>query len=452
MKFIVINFDTIAKRISKLRHNLDRNLEFDYRADISQISSFKLTLGYRVNNTERKSLLFVHHSSAHGGAGKSMLKAIDSLNCYYDIVLAYPVGFSIPKSFENYNIRIVEYNTRPVLFPCYSGGSSLLSIGALRFFLERRKFEIQITSIIKDVQPDLVLLNSITLAYLGRTIEACNTKVLCFVRETVNARMSLVRRVYLKWLNYFDMVFFISAYDQRMFSGLNANSSVLRNTYDACDALGNGPVDKFDQNDTNPLKVLYVGGDSVIKGYFNLLKVCRKLYAQGANSLEPSYRFTVCGNIGSDDGSLKGRCVKYVKSMITRAIFPNIDEAIANGWLIMVGEVESLKLHYWATDVVFLPIQKPHQQRPIFEAGAEGKPVLVPDFDCLLESLEDGITGLFYNHIDIYSALQSLERFASDRALVHKMGAAGRLKSEKDHSFESYRKNILKHVAALVGN
>jgi glycosyltransferase involved in cell wall biosynthesis len=416
------------------------------------MSRLKLTLEYSMSNTERGKLLFVHHSSAHGGAGKSMLKAIDSLSCQYDIVLAYPVGFSIPESFKKYNIETIEYNIRPVLFPCYSGGSSLLSIGTLRFLLERKKFEIQISSIVKSVRPDLVLLNSITLAYLGRSIEACNTKALCFVRETIGTRMSIVRKVYLKWLSYFDMVFFISTYDQRVFSDLSVNSSVLRNTYDACAEVIKDPIDESDLSGANPLKVLYVGGDSVIKGYFNLLKVCRELYAQESDSLKPRYQFTVCGNIGIGGGSLKGRCVKYIKSIMTRAIFPNIDEAIANGWLIMVGEVETLKLHYMTTDVVFLPIQKPHQQRPIFEAGAESRPVLVPDFDCLFGSLEDGITGLFYNHVNIYSAIKSLEVFALDRTLVTKMGASGRLKSEKDHSFESYRKNIMTNVTDLVGH
>lgn len=398
----------------------------------------------------KKKLLFLHHSSAHGGAGISMLNAINALKNYYNVVLAYPVGWSGADNDDIIDIQKVPYRFQPTLFPCYSGGANLFSLSTLRFLCRKKEFEKEITGIISQIEPDLVVVNSITLAYLARSVKISNLKSVCFVRETITHNSVLLKKIYLGWLKHFDMVFFISNYDQICFSNLDTPSEVLKNTCSNVTSLSVNSKICSVSHEPQPLKILYVGGSSRIKGYYFLLKVCKKLFDQEKKSFKPKYQVTICGDINKVTTSVRGRIVGYVRFILTKFIFKDFQKAVKLEWLIITGELDTVTQQYRATDLVFLPIQKQHQQRPIFEAGAEAKPVVVPDFECLYESVDDYASGFFYDHNDPNSAIECFGRFVADRNLSNQMGLIAKQKAEKDHSVSLYSEKLLFHINKMT--
>lgn len=397
-----------------------------------------------------QTILFIHHSSSHGGAGISMVKAIQALSDQYKIAVAYPAGWPVPESLKAIGIQLLVYESIPALFPLYSGGSGFLSLGALQFIQKKNRFRAELMALVEEVKPNIVLVNSITLSYLGRSIGSDSIKYGCFVRETVDAHAVFVRRIYKHFLNKYDHVFFISKYDQKVFSALNTDTSVVRNTYDVSlyDEQQDGVVTK--NNYGEPLKILYLGGDSYIKGYFNLLKVGKRLFSDEQKLDKRRFVFTICGHMGNGNFTYMSKIKSFLKSLYAKSIFPNVDDAIQNGFFNVIGEVDSLANQYLNSDVVFLPIVKPHQQRAVFEAGVFYKPVIVPRFECLLEGVSDGVTGIFFDSKDSCSAIEAFDSLVCNRGLIEKMGFAGRHKAELNHSFEVYKKNLLAAIDRVL--
>ena len=390
-----------------------------------------------------QTILFIHHSSSHGGAGISMVKAIQALSHQYKIVVAHPAGWRVPESLKTNGIQLLVYESIPALFSSYSGGSRLFSLATLQFIRKKNRFRAELMALVEEVKPNIVLVNSITLSYLGRSIGSESIKYGCFVRETIHPYAFFVKRMYKYFLNKYDHVFFISKYDQKVFSAINTDTSVVRNTYDAslCDEQHDGVVTTNNYNE--PLKILYLGGDSYIKGYFNLLKVCKRLFSEEQKSGKRRFVFTICGNMENGNSTYISKIKSFLKSLYAKSIFPNVDDAIQNGFFNVVGEVDSLANQYHNSDVVFLPIVKPHQQRAVFEAGVFYKPVIAPRFECLFEGISDGVTGIFFDSKDCWSAIEAFDSLVCNRGLIGKMGLAGRHKAELNHSFEVYKKDLL---------
>tara|TARA_B110000902_G_scaffold255273_1_gene320407 strand:- start:658 stop:1038 length:381 start_codon:yes stop_codon:yes gene_type:complete len=126
-----------------------------------------------------------------------------------------------------------------------------------------------------------------------------------------------------------------------------------------------------------------------------------------------------------------------------------MDNAIKQGFIKIIGELDSLSEQYASSDVVFLPIEKPHQQRSIFEAGLFCKPVIVPNFDCLVEGVTDGVSGFLYQSEDTYSAIKAFERLHCDRSLIGKMGLKGNERAVENHSFKVYQQTLITRINAI---
>jgi glycosyltransferase involved in cell wall biosynthesis len=88
---------------------------------------------------------------------------------------------------------------------------------------------------------------------------------------------------------------------------------------------------------------------------------------------------------------------------------------------------------YASADVVAFPATRPHQARPILEAGAMAKPVVASDFSNLREFVGDQQNGLLVPPGDANAIANALRAILTDQNLARRLGE------------ENYRRTIAVH-------
>ena len=173
-----------------------------------------------------KRVIVFHHFGGVGGAGKSLIDILLSIDSsVYDVTVVCP---SVPSDMvtliKSYNIKVIETVETPINFAHYNGGiHSLLSVRTLLNLLKLLLDMPKVEKIICELNPEIVIVNSMTLFHIGKIAQNREIKTICFHRETyikglIGARSAFIKRCL---SNYFNKVVFISQYD------LNQSSSVV---------------------------------------------------------------------------------------------------------------------------------------------------------------------------------------------------------------------------------
>ena len=76
-------------------------------------------------------------------------------------------------------------------------------------------------------------------------------------------------------------------------------------------------------------------------------------------------------------------------------------------------------------DVLISPFTIPHFSRPIMEAYACGKPVVVSDIDGMSEIVQEGVTGYLIPNNDSKALAECLNRLADERKVLKELGRNG---------------------------
>ncbi len=76
------------------------------------------------------------------------------------------------------------------------------------------------------------------------------------------------------------------------------------------------------------------------------------------------------------------------------------------------------------------------------EAAASGRPILVGDQDGSHEAVEEGISGYVMHSFDLDGLRDHILRLTHDAALRARLGAAGRARIEREHSYERFRDRV----------
>lgn len=90
---------------------------------------------------------------------------------------------------------------------------------------------------------------------------------------------------------------------------------------------------------------------------------------------------------------------------------------------------EEIPRRYAAADVFVLPSYNEGMSVATLEAMAAGLPIVVTRTGGSAELVEDGVNGLTFDWGDTHTLSQHLARFAADRHMGHRMGAASRARA-----------------------
>lgn len=398
-------------------------------------------------------VLILHHSGAIGGGTKSLVDVVDMLHDDFDIRVCAP---EVPSALASW-VRSKSTQFVPMTLPIpmynhYNGGSRLASRTFVMGLVHAWWFRSEWVKFLREVDADLVILNSAVLAPMGTIIRDAGAVSLMLVRETFPPKSrSLRTRCLYRTLNQsLDGVLFLTEHDRRMAGLSSPRTGVLR---DCVDDAALPRLSLFEARrelglPTSGFMVLFVGGDSPIKG----LDVVLDALLHVAN---PSIHVVIAGEMSGAIAAgaparrrvlRPGAPTRFHKELARRLL----DVTVANR-ITILGLQEDLAAAYAASDVVVVPATLPHQARPVFEAGICGLPVVVSDFAETKEIVTHGINGLVFTPRDPRALASQLDALASDDELTTQLGVRNREVTTIQHAMSLNQEVILRFIEQLLG-
>lgn len=226
---------------------------------------------------------------------------------------------------------------------------------------------------------DVVLANSMTLFWVGRIagLFGCDTGL--FHRETfVHGRWGFrAHAIKHELMHSFAGVAYISEFDRNQVGDDRPSSMVIT---DKVDLTLYASIGRSEARATLGLPerftVLYLGGPSELKGARVLLRASEELESE-----------IVVLMLGQ-------RTDSETPSPEARNEGTNANTSVAKGRVIPRPHSNDVHLYYLASDIVVFPSTRPHQARPIYEAGAAKRLVVISDFPQTKEFAQDKVNCL----------------------------------------------------------
>lgn len=391
-------------------------------------------------------VLVIHHSGDIGGGTLSCFDIIEALTeNEYKVSLLLPPGHSDARvQAEKLGIRVIPNNFNAITFDYYNGGSTFPRI-LLKFLFASRNRK-QWEKLFNTEKPDLVLLNSSVQWPMIKILNKSKIKVICFNRETLRGkRKSVINKIIAFNMQKASGVAFISCFDKKQW-GLTSvlNQTVIPDMVDKklfievfeqkeCRKKQNLKEDKF--------YVLYVGGMSEFKG--------AKVIIEAINKIEDKrIELLFLGDLGSDLKNLNW--IGKIRNRDRISFINSMNEYIQNndlmGRIHFAGKQTNMKDWYGASDVVVFPAIKAHQARPIYEAGAFRKPIVVSDFPNYKEHLVHGVNGFVFEPGNANELAKTIERLSNDIDLYGKIKDCNYKFIRNKHSSDIVNEKIINFI------
>lgn len=392
-----------------------------------------------------KKVLMIHHSGSIGGASLSLVHlslAMKQLSNEYSYTVYCPnQPPKVSQLLQSNCIKVIEYEHTPLIFDHYSGAKK--SIFSLRAWtniwnvIKKRSWD-EIKVIIQKEQPDIVMINSMTLVWLGPMLKKENVETICFHRETYINEIFNFRTNYIKKniKKYFDKIVFISQYDCDETGVVNGKKMIITDKVKLEDYHFSVRENVF-HNDR--FKILYMGGFSKLKGAHVILKAIKLLrkYEKNINLILLGYnRNKVNEKKLRYKLSYEGRMLNYIKRNKLENSITYVD---------YTTEPEKYLLE---SDLVVFPSVFPHQARPLYEAGAAQKPIIITNFKETSEFAIDKFNCLTFKRGNAADLTKQILSIMNDQLLVDQLVKNNYTLTNEQHNFNDLS-NQLKELLKI---
>lgn len=383
-----------------------------------------------------KKILIINHASTIGGAGKSLLDMVSNIDKSQFDIIVYSNNNSteINEILESMFIKVIRSYNSPLSFAHFSGSSfPFYSKSFLMNFLRVFRDSIKLKKIVVSINPDILIVNSMTLFWVGIISRNVNCRKICFFRETfvrgfIGFRTFIIR----KTLDYFfDDVVFISNYDRKLANLKKANSHII---YDKVDSL------KFDfskKNNRNidTFNILFLGGSTYLKGGHILLEALNYLEIKNYRLIIPISEFNkqnLLHERNKDTNKLK-----YILKKDDSYFFSKAYSQLKNKENIeFVPNVNEVEKYYEVANLVVFPAVSAHQTRLIYESGFAKRLILISDYPNIKEFLIDEINGFTFKSGDSKMLANKIDYIFShiNTKFIHSIIDNNFERSKKNHS------------------
>jgi len=401
----------------------------------------------------KKKILMIHHSGLIGGAG------ISFYNTWLALEEKYSVVSYIADDPPDLLMFLRDKGLNPHTFPFrlgkltyYSGGNNLLKP---RFWYHALHSLFQISywkKIICKEQPDLIIVNSKVLCWMGRIFKKFNIKSVCFVRETIlGSPKKLMNRIMRNMLDDFTLVSFISNYDLKETGLTKAKAIVLYDFLDVANYYDKlGKIVACEQLNISPdsFNVLFVGGINHLKGIDIAVRSLASLKNEDITLIVSGNDSGAAPNIGfrSLADTLKRRnSIRFSKEVKKYIKNESIEKKIK-----FIGVQSDMSIPYSACDVLIFPMKEPHQARPAFEIGIQKKTVIISDFPHIHEFVRDGYNGLTFEPLNSKKLAVTIMKIKDNRTLLRELGENNYQHAMQYHTKINVMKALLKEIDMLT--
>ncbi len=384
-----------------------------------------------------KKILFIHHGEGVGGASVSLINTILALDKskykvsvlllkesnVVDLLAEKNINYTIAKNF--FYRRFYKYfvHSEVSVIPLYRIDilyRQLFSWVLSKYFFAKIE--------LNNLDFDLVHLNSSALTDWLLPSRR-RGKVVIHIREPIakgilGLRFKLMQREINK---YADRVIAISK-DNAIRLGLINKTDIIYNFVNISDINL--------KEDKQSGKILYLGGDDLIKGYLNVVNTL--------DHLDPSIKILFCGNYNVISSSKYSR-----KSIIStlKSNFP-VQKKLRNAQIkmlshpnaIFIGLVSNISDLMSECEFLISPFDKPHFSRPIFEAFAHRRTVIGTDVQGMEEVIENNFDGVIVRRNDPQELARAIHFLHYNSDMRDVMANRGFLKAKNMFNISNIKK------------
>lgn len=386
-------------------------------------------------------ILIFHHYSYFGGAGKSLVDIINSIDKTKNEVFVYTRSESeeIINILNKLSVKVIKGGIHPQIFDFYSGNErNLLDIRNLRNIWRIYKSSKEIKGIVKNINPHIVVINSFTLCWIGETLKNFkDIKKVCFYRETLGKEHLGIRNAYIKrCLNrYFDKVAYISEYDMKCIGNFDKGTIITDKVeiieknfdkYEAMEELGLDNSKKY---------ILFLGGISKLKGTHVILQSLSKLPLEYHLIIMQSNGFNMNSSFKNKLRRIFGNDYEYY----WHKYFQNnkLSDRVH-----FFSTVIDIKKFYAVSDVVVFCSTKQHQARPLYESGIYERPFIITDFECTKEFAINGYNCLTFRENDYNDLKNKILLIDEDPKLKMEIVKNNRMLTIEKHNVNNLTKEL----------
>lgn len=376
-----------------------------------------------------KRILYVHHGGTVGGAPLSLLFLLQQLDrSLYEPVVLFLADGPVVERFRTAGVmvhiapEITDFSHTELVW--YGAGLLWQLPGKLLRFLPS---VLRAAAWLRRVQPDLVHLNSSTLAAFAIAARRAALPVVWHIREPLAHGYFGMRRAWLRWVlrQCATRVVAISQFDAAQL-GDGVTATVIHNFVDfAVFSRGIEPLAARAHLQLSSAQhvVLMLGGCSRAKGTLQFVLAYASLRRRVPNAV-----LVIAGakpEVGAADWlpALVKRITgadRYAQQVMAAAA-----AGIAQRGIRFIGVRSDVPQLLAASDVVVFPSIVPHFARPLIEAAAMAKPVVASDLGGPRELVVHGSTGLLVVPNDPDVLANALAEVLQDPQSAARMGAAG---------------------------
>ena len=412
-------------------------------------------------------IAFIHHGAVPGGAPTSLKNLIHGLTGCGSLQISICCAFSamIPFFKTIPKVDVVKYPR-----PCKISGKVAIGWASiynmktfLMFFLDILYSPFAIIRecfFLRRLNPDIVHLNSSILWTSAIAAKLNRYPLVWHVRENfIGGPYNLRRKLYALFIRKFaDKVICISPSEGISMDG--ADSDKIKVVYNSIDlSLFQEKLysktkerSKFGFK-TDDFLILSLGGSSFRKGAFQLI--------EALHYLDDTCKIVIAGD-SKIVGKIKNQKIVRLLHAMEDFLFNSgikkyyswfYEQRLANSLLKVdssrlycpgVVDADDLAKLISACDVLVFAGTTPHFARPIFEAWAMKKPVVVFDTSVMQEEITDGFDGIIVKEHTGIALAKALNDLKAKPEKCRKLGNSGWIKSQEKFDINKNAEMVLR--------
>jgi glycosyltransferase involved in cell wall biosynthesis len=379
-------------------------------------------------------ILFVQHAGALGGSVVSLRYLIEGLVKRSQVVSVAMVepNADVRSLYERSGATVHDLPRIPLFRHTTAGWAHLGNPRACAYQLSAlRRANVghaDLERLIDRVKPDVVHLNSVTLALTARALARSGPPFVWHVRESPVSGYAGFRREFLRrtLMECGDEVIFLSASDQRDWVQ-GRRGEVVPNVVPLQQPPTTAAIER--ERERYGLRpgdraVAYAGGLAEIKGIFPLIEAVNRLVPRF-----PTLRILAPGAVLPAPRSFKARLARQVLPMLGMAReFERAQQLLEDPGLRDTfrtsGFVHDILPVIAAAEFLVFPATVPHFARPVVEAASVGRASIGSDHAGVSDVIKDDVTGRLVPAGDSRALAAAMEELLTQPAVAAEMGRA----------------------------
>ena len=361
-------------------------------------------------SSKKKKILIFHHSGVYGGASASLIFLLQYIKNHYECIIVTPAG-SVTEVLTKMNLNFITIMGLPQLnnnyWGSYTGFRTLIFIREL-FYLIRFLFFIKK---IREIKPDIIHLNDLTILPLGKIIKFFypKIKIYCHIRSLQNKKNNLLRIIQEKFLS--DAIKGFVSIDRDVYNSLGKTfknkTVVIYNSF---------KIIKKKNKLKNRKKIFFVG----FVGNFTDSKGVKMILEAAKILQKEKIHFIAVGPI-ANNMSFLSRVYNFFKFRVnlSKTLVEN-SKKLNNVYF--VGFREKLDNFYKKIDLIAFPSYLNAAGRPVLEAAINGIPsVLALDKNIKNDLVQNNVNGLYCLNNNSKDFAKKILKISSNKKLYLKL-------------------------------